>query len=462
MSLLIKNGKVVSEKLLQKADILIEDDKISKVSKKIKDDLSHEEVIDAEGMYVFPGFVDPHVHMSLPTPAGYSSDDFYTGSRAALFGGTTTIIDFVTPEHGQSIPEALNLRKKEAAGSIIDYSFHVTPVEFKEKTEQEILKCFDLGVKSLKVYMAYQDSIGLDDNDLLKVLEIVGKKKHGIVTVHCELDEEIKKLRETFSEEGKTQPLYHALSRPAHSESEAVKKLIQMAEKNDCPVYIVHVSTAKSLEHIEKAQRAGQEVHAETCPHYLLFDNSKYAGLFEDTAPFVVSPPLRKKFDTQELWKAVSNNTIKAIGTDHCPFMFSQKEKGREDFRKIPNGCGSIEHRPGLLYTYGVRSNKISVNQFANLLSTMPAKIFGLYPAKGVIAAGSDADLVIWDPAKEKVISADTHHQNCDINIYENIKTKGGPEYVLSKGKIAVRNDKIHEKGLKGSFVFQHKDIDED
>ncbi len=454
MALLIKNGTIATEESHYKADILVEDGKISSISKNIDKHSSVEKVINAEGSYIFPGFIDPHVHMSLPTPAGNSSDDFYTGSRAALFGGTTTIIDFVTPNRGQSILEALELRKKEAEDSIIDYSFHVSPVEFNETTAEEIIKCHDLGVKSFKIYMAYKDNIGLNDEELMKVLEVISGKTTGIATVHCELGDEVEKLRETFASEGKTQPLYHALSRPARTESEAVKKLIQMAEKTDCPIYIVHVSTSKSVEHIRAAQNEGLEVYAETCPHYLIFDSTKYGGLFVDSAPYVMSPPLRKKQDLQELWRALPEDVIQAIGTDHCPFMFAQKKTGEKDFRKIPNGCGGVEHRPALLFTYGVKNNKITIEKFIDLLSVMPAKIFGLHPAKGAIAEGSDADIVIWNPDKKSTISASKHHQNSDINIYENIKTVGAPEYVIKNGEIALKGKKIVNKTLKGRYLI--------
>ncbi len=453
MPLLIKNGTIVTDKVHQKGDVLIESGKVSMVSSKIASPPAVRKVIDAQGMYVFPGFIDPHVHMSLPTPAGRSSDDFYTGSRAALLGGTTTIIDFVTPDRGQTLLKALELRKKEAEASITDYSLHVSPVEFVENTEKEIVRCFELGVKSFKIYMAYQDSIGLDEGDVMKVLELVGGKTSGLVTAHCELGEEIDKLRESFAIEGKSQPLYHALSRPVNAESEAVKKLLQMAEKANCPVYIVHVSTAKSLEYIKEAQDRGQEVYAETCPHYLLFDNTKYGGLFADSAPYVMSPPLRKKQDIQELWRTLPGDVLQTIGTDHCPFRFEQKKAGKNDFRKIPNGCGGVEHRPAIMFTFGVKNDRITVEKFVNLLSTMPAKIFGLYPAKGTIQEGSDADIVIWNPGKENVISSKTHHQNSDINIYEGIKTYGAPEFVITKGEIAVKANKVVNKHLKGRYV---------
>ena len=380
--------------------------------------------------------------MHLPTGAGYSADDFYSGSKAALYGGTTTIIDFVTPKKRQSLPDALKQRKKEAESSIIDYSFHVSPIEWTKTSEKEINGIIKEGINSFKVYMAYKDTIGLNDVDLFKVMKAVGKAG-GMVTVHAELGDDIEKLRNFYSQQGKTTPKYHPLSRPPEMEADAVKKAIELAGKADCPLYIVHVSAKKSLEYIKMAQQKGQKVYAETCPHYLLLEDSKYLGEFEKTAPFVLSPPLRKKEDNIALWKAIADNAIQTIGTDHCPFTLEQKKKGRNDFRKIPNGAGGVEHRLALLYTYGVIQKKFSINKFVDLLSTQPAKIFGLYPRKGEIAVGSDADIVIWNPDKKNIISSKTHHQNCDTNIFEDFETKGAAEFVIIKGEIAIKNGKL-------------------
>lgn len=450
MTTLIKNGTIVTSEKSFKADILIKNGKISQIGN-IQSSVSFEQEIDATGCYILPGGIDPHVHMHLPTSAGYSADDFYTGSKAALFGGTSTIIDFVTPKKGQSLPDALAERNKEAKSSIIDYSFHVSPIEWTDTTEKEINKTIKEGINSFKVYMAYKESIGLNNIDLFKVMKAVGKTE-GIVTVHAELGDDIEELRNAFFQQGKTEPKYHPLSRPAEMEAEAVKKAIELAEKANCALYIVHVSAKKSLEHIKKAQQKGQKVYAETCPHYLLLNDSKYEGSFEKTAAFVLSPPLRKKEDNEALWKAIINNTIQTIGTDHCPFTLEQKKEGLSDFRKIPNGAGGVEHRLALLYTYGVLQNKLSINKFVDLISTRTAKIFGLYPQKGVIAVGSDADLVIWDPDKKTVILSKTHHQNCDINIFEGFETKGAAKFMIIKGEIVLKNGKLVNEA-KGQFL---------
>lgn len=451
MKILIKNGTIITTTSTIASDVLLDDGKIKQVESVIQE--SHaDKVINANGFYILPGGVDPHVHMHLPAGTGFSSDDFITGSRAALFGGTTTLLDFVTPARGESLTEALEHRKKEAEGSMTDYTFHVSPVEWRDTTEAEIKECINRGCKSFKVYMAYKSTIGLSDIDFLKVLQAVGKTG-GIVTVHCELGDIIEKLRDSFISENKTIPLYHPLSRPAILESSAVKRAIELAKEACCVLYIVHVSAAESLMNIREAQESGQKVVAETCPQYLLLDDSKYQGSFENTSPYVISPPLRRKEDRDALWEAISDGTIATVGTDHCPFSSSQKEAGSEDFRKIPNGAGGVEHRLSLLYTYGVLEKKISLNKMVDLFSTRPAKIFGLYPGKGEIAAGSDADLVLWNPNTTDIISAKKHHQCCDVNIYEGVKITGSPEYVICKGKIVIQNGVMIDPDTRGEFL---------
>ncbi len=441
MGTLIKNGMLVTATRTFSADILVEKEKIARLEPPGVLPVAGNRIIDASGMLVFPGGIDPHVHMHLPTPAGFSSDDFLTGSRAALFGGTTTLIDFVTPHKGENLCDALEKRKAEAANCLTDYAFHVSPVEWRSSLPGEIGDCMEAGISSFKVYMAYKKSIGLEDEDLKKVFQAVAEAG-GMVTAHCESGDDIEILRNGFVKEGRFTPEYHPLSRPARLETEAVEKALHFAAEARCPFYIVHVSAASSLVPIRKAQKQGQEVYAESCPHYLLLDDSHYKGRFKDAAPYVLSPPLRKKADNRALWEALADGTIQTIGTDHCPFSMKQKRNGLHDFRKIANGAGSVEHRLSLLYTYGVLQNHISLNRFVELVSTQPARIFGLYPRKGALQPGSDADIVIWDPEKENTISAQTHHMHCDTDIYEGFKTRGAPEFVMAQGKIAV------EKGL--------------
>ncbi len=456
MSILIKNGTVVNATKTIVADIFIKDGKIAGMGSGISID-NNTVVIDAVGKYVFPGGIDPHVHMHLPTPAGYSSDDFYTGSLAALAGGTTTIIDFVTPRKGEPLCRALEKRKEEAADCLTDYSFHVSPIEWRDDIGGEILMCIKShGITSFKVYMAYKESIGLDDDDLKRVMKAVSGAG-GTVTVHCEEGDKIEELRNGFYNSGKRTPQYHPLSRPPELEAQAVKKAIAFANETNCKLYIVHVSSKFSLEYIKKAQERGQKVFAETCPHYLLLDESKYKGQFNKTAPFVLSPPLRKKEDNNALWEALDGGILQTAGTDHCPFNMNQKLLGIDDFRKIANGAGGVEHRLTLLYTYGVLNKRISLNKFVEITSTNAAKIFGLYPRKGIIATGSDADLIVWNPKTENIISAKNHIMNCDNDIFEGFKTKGMAETVIRRGEIVAKNGKPLKNISKGDFLFRNK-----
>ena len=452
MNILIKNGTIITSDQTFNSDIYISDGKITRIGNSLDISMVVDKTINAKGFYIFPGGIDPHVHMHLPTATGYSSDDFESGSKAALFGGTTTLLDFVTPQKGQSLIDALNQRKTEAENSLCDYSFHVSPIEWTNTTEQEIKDCIKAGITSFKVYMAYKDSIGLNDDDIFKVMQVVGKAG-GIVTLHCELGDKIDKLRNELAGNGKLDPEFHPVSRPRYTEAEAVKNAVEMAKRAGCTIYIVHTSTGESIRHIEEAQNAGQQVYSETCPQYLLLDDSKYIGNFKDTTPFILSPPLRKKKDQNILWESINKGIIKTVGTDHCPFNLKQKEQGITDFRKIPNGAGGVEHRMALLYTFGVLKNRITYNQFVDITSTQAAKIFGVYPQKGEIAVGSDADLVIWNPKKENTISAKTHHQNCDLEIYEGFNTKGAPKIVIENGRIVIEKEKLIDHQVKGKFL---------
>jgi len=451
MSILIKNGTVVNSAGTMQADLLTKEDRISLIGH-FKGDSQAGRVIDATGMYILPGGVDPHVHMHLPTAAGYSSDDFLTGSRAALYGGTTTIIDFVTPDRGESLPHALEKRMREAENSMTDYSFHVSPVEWRNSTAEEISECIRMGVTSFKVYMAYKKTIGLDDEDLLKVMTVVGRAG-GIVTVHCEEGDKIEVLRDRYYGDNHTSPIFHALSRPAHLEAAAVKKAIELAAKAGCPLYIVHVSSGESLQHIRQARSKGQTVYGETCPHYLLLDDAKYVGTFEQTAPYVMSPPLRTTEDNIALWDALADGTLITVGTDHCPFTVAQKRAGLNDFRKIPGGAGGVEHRLSLLYTYGLLTKRLTFNQMVNLVSFTPSEIFGISPRKGALMEGSDADIVIWNPKADSIISKKSHHMNCDINIYEGIPVRGQAEYVIRGGKVVVENGSLISDASPGRYL---------
>jgi dihydropyrimidinase len=455
MDLLIQNGTIVNSDTTFVADIAVENGKILTIEPSIQP-IENTNIIDASGLYIFPGGIDPHVHLFLPTPAGNTGDDFYSGSKAALYGATTSLIDFVTPDKGQSLVEALNERRKEASNSLIDYSFHVSPVDWHQGIEEEINQVIEAGVNSFKVYLAYKDTIGIDENTLQKVMYTVAKRE-GIVTVHAEDGDQVNRLRNEFASSGQLSPEFHLLSRPNKVEADAVEKVIIHAEETGCKVYIVHVSAKESVSLIEKAQKRGVKIYGETCPQYLVLNDSLVKGGFNETAKYIFSPPLRKKVDNEALWKALKNGVIQTIGTDHCPFFLEQKAFGIDDFRKIPNGAGGIEYRMSILYTYGVMTGKITLQEFVALTSTNAAKIFGLYPRKGTIAVGSDADIVLWDPAPESVISAQTHRQNSDLNIYEGMNVFGSPRYLISKGRIVLQKNILHLDNCRAEFLNRNR-----
>jgi dihydropyrimidinase len=441
-SILIINGTIISATSSLKVNLLIENGKISAKGKLEPHDFRGFEIIDATGKLLFPGGIDPHVHFALPTPAGASSDDFASGSRAAVAGGTTSFIDFVTPHRGQSLLEALRLRRAEASASTIDYRLHMGISEWNASVASEVIRCIEKeGIVSFKTYLAYRDSIGISFSELQQVMEVAGSAG-GMMLVHCEDGEMISRLQHKFLQEGKTHAFYHAMSHPAEAEIHAVEKVIELCGKTGCPVYIVHTSTRQASAAIAAAKKAGLPVFAETCPHYLLLDDAVYNEKLDNlhVLPYVISPPLRRFADQEHLWKGLADGTFDTVATDHCPFnLYGQKDQGLYDFTKIPNGAGSIEHRMSLLYTYGVLTKKLTINQFVNLVSTRAAEIFGLDDHKGKLEVGFDADIVIWDPEARRTISVTNHFQHCDSDIYEGFSVQGRPETVIVKGEIAFR-----------------------
>jgi len=453
MNILILQGKVITYKTTEVTDILIVKNKIAAIGNNLKI-TDNTKIIDATDKYVFPGGIDPHVHLNLPTPAGPSSDNFETGTIAAIYGGTTSIIDFVTPNKNESLISAFNKRIIDAKNSKTDYGFHMGITSWNKNTAKEIEHCVnELGITSFKTYMAYKGAIGIEENELFEVMKIASKL-HVVVTVHCELGDEILKLQKKYISRKKTSPKYHALSRPNYVEAESVKHVVELSKKTKCIVYIVHTSTKESVKIIETAQKNGITVFSETCPQYLLLDDSVYNKPYPNSLKYVISPPVRKKSDQNSLWKAIKNKTVQFVATDHCPFNTKgQKAIGKNDFTKIPNGAGGIEHRLALLYTYGVLKNKISINEFVAITSSNPAKVFGIYPQKGEIAVGSDADIVIWNPKTKNIISAKTHHQKCDSNIYEGFKTVGKAETVILNGKIVLQKNMLSLKSQKGKYL---------
>lgn len=433
-SILIKNSEIVNYDKTFVSDLLIENGKISKIDKKISE--KADIIIDAKGKYLFPGGIDTHVHFDLPTPAGNTADNFFTGSKAALSGGTTSVIDFVTPNRNEDFIIALENRIKEAENCLCNVKFHFSPTWWNDKSPEiiaEISKNYN--INSFKIYMAYKNAVGIEDDTIVKIMNSL-TQIDGILTVHAENDEIIDYLKKDFVSKGKVHPKYHALSRPDDAEADAISRIILYAKYTNCTVYIVHVSSAKGIKLIEKAQKEGIKIFAETCPHYLILNDSVYEKDFEKSVKYVLSPPIRKIKDNQALWEAISSGVIQTIGTDHCSFNIkNQKEIGKNDFSKVPNGAGGVEHRLELLYTFGVLENKISLNKFVEICSYNPAKIFN-FNNKGEIKEGFDADLVIWEPNFEKTISAKTHIQNCDNNIYEGIEVKGKADTTILGGKI--------------------------
>jgi dihydropyrimidinase len=433
--LLILNGTIVTPESISSADIAIKEGIISEIGHFNPSDYPGYQIIDAIGRYIFPGGIDPHVHLDLPTPAGPSCDDFLSGSKAAIAGGTTFLVDFVTPSHGQSLMNALAFRLKESNKCLVDYTMHMGITWYDETIPEQMEWCVnEVGIKSFKAYLAYKGSIGIEYWELEKVMEKAASLG-AIVLVHCEEGDVILQNQKKFKSEGKTEPLYHALSRPAEVEYESVRKVIDLCRKTGCKTYIVHTSTAQSIELIRSAKKEGLPLFCETCPQYLLLDESVYSKPLPDSLKYIISPPIRSKLDQEALWEALADGTVDVISTDHCPFNTSgQKDVGIRDFTKIPNGAGGIENRLALLYTYGVLTKKISLQQFVGLTSTNAARIFDLYPQKGIIEVGSDADLVIWNPEVKSVISAKTQLQRCDSNIYEGLAISGLADYVVRNG----------------------------
>lgn len=441
MGYLIKNGTVVYSKGSYKADILIEGDKIAQVAHKIT--ATPAKVIDASGKYIFPGFIDTHTHFDLDAGDFHTADDFYTGTKAAIAGGTTSILDFTTQEKGQTLKEALDVWHGLADGrSSCDYGFHMSITDWNEDVKEEIKDMTRLGVTSYKLYMAY-DNLRVNDKEIFEILSAVEREK-GIIGVHCENGDLVAALTEKLKAGNENSISLHPKSRPPQVEAEAVHRLLTIAKLAKTPVNIVHLSSKEGLEVVRKARAAGQQVFTETCPQYLLMDDSEYDRPGFESAKYVLSPPLRKHEDIDALWDAVCKGEIDVMGTDHCSFnMEGQKTRGIDDFTRIPNGIPGVEHRPVLFYQYGVASGKTNVEMMCNLLAERPAKLFGMYPQKGVILPGSDADLVIWDPKKEWTITAETMVQNVDYTPYEGRKVTGAPELVFLRGQCIVRNGKI-------------------
>jgi dihydropyrimidinase len=448
----IRNGRVVTSSETFQADVLVEDGVIAAVGRSLRGD----EVIDAAGMLVLPGGVDVHTHMEMPVGAISSTDDFCTGTVAAACGGTTTIIDFVEPLPGQGLCAALDERMDTARSKVaVDYGLHMTMISAEPSALDEMATVTARGVTSFKVYMAYA-GLMLDDEALLKVL-VRSREVGGRVSVHAENGHMIRYLTERFVREGKRAPIWHARSHPPEAEGEAVGRVIDLAGLAQAEVYLVHVSSAAGLGRVGAARDAGRKVWAETCPQYLVLDEERYGDPAFGGARFVMSPPLRTKADQDALWRGLADGLLQTVATDHCPFNFrGQKELGRNSFALIPNGAGGVETRLALLYHFGVNAGRISVNRFVDVACTSPARLFGLGGRKGSIAAGCDADLVLWDPDRTVEISAGRLHQNVDYTPFEGMAVKGWPALTMLRGQVIVRDGTY--VGRRGDGRFLRRD----
>jgi dihydropyrimidinase len=455
MSLLIKNGRVITATDDYVADIFTEGETISAIGKNLPN--IADETIDASGMLVFPGGVDPHVHLDMPFMGTSSSDNYETGTRAALFGGTTTVIDFILQTQGHSLREALEEWQSRANGNALgDYSFHMAVTDFNDGTKKEIREMIEAeGITSFKTFMAYKGALMIDDKQMVALMHEV-KQQGGMVTTHATNGDMIDYLVAKHRAEGKLAPLYHYLSQPEVTEAEASSRFADMANYAGCPAYIVHMTCEGALNAIRNATKRNQQVFVETCIQYLLLDASLYERDFEG-AKWVMSPPLREKKDQANLWAGINQGLVQVVGTDHCPFKWEQKKMGEHDFSKIPNGHPAIEHRMELLYSEGVAKGKITLNKYVEITSTNAAKIFGMFPRKGTIAIGSDADLVIFDPAAKHHISQGTHHMNVDYSAYEGWELTGKCKTVLLRGKVVIDNGNCLVTKGNGTFIKRNK-----
>lgn len=453
----IRGGRIVTASEDFVGDILIGNGKILAMGQDLNElgIAKDVEEIDARSLYVFPGAIDVHTHLDLPFMGTSSSDDFTSGTIAALVGGTTSIIDFAIQEQGRSLTDALNQWHEKAHGkATIDYGFHMAVTDLNEKTEHEIPKLIEYGITSFKCFMAYKGALMVDDGQIFRLMSQV-KKLGGIVTAHCENAELIETLTKRYWNAGQTSPLYHELSHLALFEGEATHRFLSLARAAEHPAYVVHLTCNEALQHVkDSVTQHRHPVFAETCPQYLLLDRSLYERPGFLGAKWVMSPPLRTTADQEALWAGLRDGFIQTVATDHCPFNYlGQKDMGKDNFAHIPNGAPGIENRFNLMFTYGVLKNRISLNRFVQIMSTYPAKIFGMYPRKGTLAPGSDADIVLFDPTLKGEISAKTSRHNCDYSAYEGFKTTGDTVGVITNGEWALKDGQVVVAKGAGQFI---------
>ncbi|NOZ75997.1 MAG: dihydropyrimidinase [FCB group bacterium] len=459
MSVLIKNGRIITATDDYQGDVYIENETVTQIGKNL--DREADEIIDASGKYLFPGGVDPHTHLDMPFGGTVTADNFETGTRAAAHGGTTTIIDFAIQTMGHSALEGLDTWHQKADGqTAIDYGFHMILTDMEGDRLSEMKTLVEQGITSYKLFMAYPGVLYMDDGMIYRTMQRAGELG-AMICMHAENGIVIDEIIRKAVSEGKTEPKWHSLTRPTRMEAEAVHRTISIAGEAEVPVYIVHLSSSDALDEIVIARNEGLPVYAETCPQYLFLDYSYYEKDNFEGAKYVMSPPLREKWNQDELWYGLQTNNVQAVSTDHCSFRFQdQKTLGKDLFTKIPNGAPGVENRMSLMFQGGVVEGRISLNRFVEITSTSAAKLFGLFPKKGTIAIGSDADIVIFDPNREETISVNnpcTHHMNVDYSAYEGFSVKGYPETVLSRGKVIIKN--CEYVGKKGDGQFLKRDL---
>ncbi len=450
---LIRNGTVVTARETKAADVLIEDARIKEVRSGISAETA-KKIIDATGMYVIPGGIDAHTHLDMPFGGTTSADDFLTGTRAAAFGGTTSIVDFAIQGRGTRMRDALDTWWKKAEGrAVIDYGLHMIVTDLGASGLEDMDEMVNEGVASFKLFMAYPNVLMVDDATIFKALSRTARNG-ALICMHAENGSVIDVIVAKALAEGKTAPIYHALTRPTLAEAEAVHRAIAMAEMAGVPVYIVHLSSEDALNQVREARDRGVPAFAETCPQYLLLSIEELERPNFEGAKYVFTPPLRTKENQPKLWDGLKDDHLQVVSTDHCPFCFEdQKILGKDDFTKIPNGGPGIENRLQLIYHHGVNAGKISLNRFVEITSTTPARIFGMYPQKGEIAAGSDADIVIWDPKAPYTISSKTHHMRVDYSMFEGYQVQGNARTVISRGEVIVDGGEFLGKAGRGNYL---------
>ncbi len=449
MSTVIRNGTIVTADLTYKADVLIEDGRIAAIGA----GLTGDKVLDATGCYIMPGGIDPHTHLEMPFMGTYSADDFESGTRAALAGGTTMVVDFALPSPGQGLLDALQMWDNKVGRAHCDFSYHMAITWWGQQVFDEMEAVVKRGITSFKHFMAYKGALMVNDDELFASFRRVGDLG-GIALVHAENGDVVAELSARLLAEGNTGPEAHAYSRPPQVEGEATNRAIMVADMAGVPLYVVHSSCEDSHEAIRRARQQGKRVWGEPLIQHLTLDESEYFNPdWDHAARRVMSPPFRNKLHQDSLWAGLQSGSLSVVATDHCAFTTAQKRTGLGDFTKIPNGTGGLEDRMPMLWTHGVNTGRLTPNEFVAVTSTNIAKILNMYPKKGAVLVGSDADLVVWDPQAEKVISAGAQQSSIDYNVFEGQHVKGLPRYTLTRGVVAVTEGKVDSREGHGEFV---------